>query len=56
MDRIQRPHLEEICRLPEAHLAAADHIDGVFESFVLREFGSIDGNPLVLETGLCREP
>ena len=42
-------HLEEVGGLPEAHLPAADHLDGVLERLVLREFGSVDRDPLVLE-------
>ena len=31
-------HLEKVCSLPESHLPGADHVDGVFESLVFREF------------------
>ena len=44
-------HLEEVGGLPEAHLPAADHLDGVLERLVLREFGTVDRDPLVLEAG-----
>ena len=42
--------LEEVRRLPEAHLAGADHVDRVLESLVLGELGSVDGNSLVFES------
>ena len=42
-------HLEEVGGLPEAHLPAADHLDGVLESLVLRKLGTVDRDPLVLK-------
>ena len=43
-------HLEEVGGLPEPHLPAADHLDGVLERLVLRRLRTIDRDPLVLET------
>ena len=42
--------LEEVGGLPEAHLPAADHLDGVLERLVLRQLRTGDRDPLVLET------
>ena len=42
-------HLEEVCGLPEAHLPAADHLDGVLERLVLRQLRTVDRDPLVLK-------
>ena len=42
--------LEEVGGLPEAHLPAADHLDGVLERLVLRQLRTVDRDPLVLET------
>ena len=44
--------LEEVGRLPEAHLPGADHVDGVLECLVLGELGAVNGNPLVFKSGL----
>ena len=41
--------LEEVRGLPEAHLPAADHLDGVLERLVLRELRTVDRDPLVLK-------
>ena len=35
-------HLEEVGGLPEPHLPAADHLDGVLERLVLRQLRTID--------------
>ena len=42
-------HLEEVGGLPEPHLPAADHLDGVLESFILGKLGTVDRDPLVLK-------
>ena len=42
-------HLEEVGGLPEPHLPAADHLDGVLEGLVLRELRAVDRDPLVLD-------
>ena len=42
-------HLEEVRGLPEAHLPAADHLDGVLEGLVLRKLRAVDRDPLVLD-------
>ena len=47
-------HLEEVGCLPEPHLSAANHVDGVLEGLVLGEFAPVDGDPLVLKAGLYR--
>ena len=47
-------YLEEIRRLPESHLPAADHIDGMLECLVFRQLRTVDGNPLVFQAGLGR--
>ena len=41
-------HLEEISRLAEAHLPAANHVDRVLERLVLGQFAAVDGDALVL--------
>lgn len=41
--------LEKVGGLPEAHLPAADHLDGVLERLVLRELRTVDRDPLVLK-------
>ena len=41
--------LKEVGGLPEAHLPAADHLDGVLERLVLRELRTVDRDPLVLK-------
>jgi hypothetical protein len=46
-------YLEEIRGLPEAHLPAADHVDGVLECFVLGELRAVDRDSLVLQTRLA---
>ncbi len=51
----QLSHLEEVCRLPEAHLAAADHVDGVLEGLVFRQLGAVHRDPLVLQARLGRQ-
>ena len=43
-------HLEEVGGLPEAHLPAADHLDGMLEGLVLRKLGAVDRDPLVLDS------
>ena len=40
--------LEEVGGLPEAHLPAADHLDGVLEGLVLGQLGPVDRDPLEL--------
>ena len=44
--------LEEVGRLPEAHLPGADHVNGVLKSLILGELGTVNGNPLVFKSGL----
>ena len=43
-------HLEEVGGLPEAHLPAADHLDGVLEGLVLRKLRAVDRDPLILDS------
>ena len=40
--------LEEVGGLPETHLSAADHLDGVLEGLVLGQLGPVDRDPLEL--------
>ena len=42
-------HLEEVGGLPEPHLPAADHLDGVLECLVLGKLRTVDRDPLVLK-------
>ena len=42
--------LEEVGSLSESHLPGADHVNGVFEGFVLGELGSIYGYSLILKS------
>ena len=42
-------HLEEVGGLPEPHLPAADHFDGVLERLVLGKLRTVDRDPLVLK-------
>lgn len=42
--------LEKICGLSESHLSGADHVNGMFEGFVLGELGSIYGYSLILKS------
>ena len=44
--------LEEVGRLPEAHLSGADHVDGVLEGLLLGHLGAVDADALELEAGL----
>ena len=44
--------LEEVGRLPEAHLPGADHVYGVLKRLVLGELGTVNRNPLVFKSGL----
>ena len=45
-------YLEEVGRLPEAHLSGADHVDGVLEGLVLGQLAPVDRDALVLEASL----
>jgi len=46
-------YLEEIRGLPEAHLPAADHVNGVLEGLVLGELRAIDRDSLVFQARLA---
>ena len=49
---IPQLYLEKVGGLPESHLAAADHIDGVLERLVLAQLAPVDRDALVLEPRL----